>query len=390
MAQLSEVDLLKLIDGVYEASLDHRRWTAVLEHLARLYGGKAILFQQDITRGEAAVVEFCGFEPCYVQSYVEHFSALNPCLESRARLPAGAVATDDMLVERKVAEQTEFYNDWLRPQGLGAAVGSVLEKRPGIAVNVAILRAADRGPITPGELVFFDRVAPHLRRAFHLERELAAARIGREFALDAVDRLGNAALVVDAEGRVVHASPRAETLLRIPLFKSGLGVRHGRLCGPTPADTRALIEAVRTCILNAAGVSATRPPPALHLPRPDAAPLSVVVFPLRSGEPLDLKLPVALLLVHAPEDAASLDCERLARFYGLTPACGRLLAGLMSGQSLAEYAKVAGLSLNTVKTQLQRIFLETGQARQSDLMRLVLSDPVAQAIAQQIDQGHRC
>jgi DNA-binding CsgD family transcriptional regulator len=72
----------------------------------------------------------------------------------------------------------------------------------------------------------------------------------------------------------------------------------------------------------------------------------------------------------------SFDAVRLARFYGLTPACGRLLAGLLAGQSLAEYAKVNRLSPNTVKTQLQKIFLETEQVRQSDLIRLVLSDPV--------------
>jgi DNA-binding CsgD family transcriptional regulator len=85
-------------------------------------------------------------------------------------------------------------------------------------------------------------------------------------------------------------------------------------------------------------------------------------------------LPAALLLVHAPEDMPSFDAARLARFYGLTLACGRLLTGLISGQSLAEYAETNGVSLNTAKTQLRKIFLDTDQARQSDLMRLVLSN----------------
>jgi hypothetical protein len=96
---------------------------------------------------------------------------------------------------------------------------------------------------------------------------------------------------------------------------------------------------------------------------------------------LGLGLPTALLLVHAPEDMPSFDATQLARFYGLTLACGRLLAGLVSGQNLAGYAEANGVSLNTVKTQLQKIFVDTGQTRQSDLMRLVLSDPVAVAAA---------
>ena len=201
MAQLDEADLLKLIDDVYEASLDRGRWGVVLNRLCSLYDGKAILFQQDVARGASGVVESCGFEPSYVQSYAQHYGALNPCLERRARLLAGAVATDDMLVERAVSERSEFYNDWLRPQGLGAAVGAVLEKGPGISVNIAVLRAARRGSITRAEHAFFERLAPHLRRALCLGRKLAATQIGRDLAIDALDRFGTAALVADGEGR---------------------------------------------------------------------------------------------------------------------------------------------------------------------------------------------
>jgi DNA-binding CsgD family transcriptional regulator/PAS domain-containing protein len=381
MAHLDEADLLNIVDDIYEASLDRSRWGAVLNRLCSLYDGKAILFQQDLVRGASDVVEFCGFEPSYVQSYAEHYGVLNPCLESRAHLLVGAVATDDMLVERAVAERSEFYNDWLCPQELGAAVGAVLEKGTDVSVNIAVLRAARRGTITPAEHVFFERVAPHLRRALRLDRELAATRMGRDLAIDALDRFGNAALVADGEGRVLYANQRAEAHLRAPAAAGGLGFRFGRLCGPTAADTLALTAAVRACVLNGTGRSAAPPPATLHLARVDATPLSVLVLPFCGDRPLGFGLPTALLLVHAPEDMPSFDATRLARFYGLTLACGRLLAGLVSGQSLAGYAEANGVSLNTVKTHLKKIFVDTGQTRQSDLMRLVLSNPVAVAAA---------
>jgi hypothetical protein len=65
-----------------------------------------------------------------------------------------------MLVERSVAERSEFYNDWRCSQELGAAVGAVLEKGTDVSVNIAVLRAARRGTITRAEHVFFERVAP--------------------------------------------------------------------------------------------------------------------------------------------------------------------------------------------------------------------------------------
>ncbi len=386
MARLDEAALLGLVDGVYEASLDRGRWGPVLDRLSGLYDGKAILFQQDAERGGSDVVEFRGFDPGHVRSYAEHYAALNPCLARRARLPVGAVASDAMLAERGAAERSEFYNDWMRPQGLGAAVGAVLEKGEGVSVNVAVLRAARRGPIADEEFAFFERLAPHLRRALRLDRELAAGRAGRDGALDALEGLGTAALIADAEGRLLRANRRADALLGAATRAGGgLGARQGRLCGPTPADTQALRAAIRACVLAGAGRSGAAPPPAaLRFARGGAAePLSVLVCPLSpAGAAFGLGgMPAALLLVHAPEDAPAFDPSKLAGFYGLTPAEGRLLAGLLAGQSLAEHAAAAGVSPNTAKTVLQRTFAKTGQARQSDLVRLVLSDPVSVAAA---------
>ncbi len=381
LARLDEAALLGLVDGVYEASLDRGRWGPVLDRLSGLYDGKAILFQQDAERGGSDVVEFRGFDPGHVRSYVEHYAALNPCLSRRVRLPAGAVATDAMLVEREAAERSEFYNDWLRPQGLGAAVGAVLEKGENVSVHVAVLRAARRGPVTGEEFAFFERVAPHLRRALRLDRELAAARTGRDGAFDALEGLGTAALIADGGGRLLQANRRADALLSAATKAGGgLGTHRGRLCGPTPADTQALRAAIRACLLAGTGGVAT-PPAALSLARGRTAePLSVLVCPLRgAGAAFALESPAALLLVHAPEDAPSFDPSRLARFYGLTPAEGRVLAGLLDGQSLGEHAAASGVSPNTAKTLLQRTFAKTGQARQSDLVRLVLSDPVSVA-----------
>jgi DNA-binding CsgD family transcriptional regulator len=261
-----------------------------------------------------------------------------------------------------------------------------LEKGEGVSVCVAVLRAARRGPIAEEEFAFFERLAPHLRRALRLDRELAGARAGRDGALGALEGFGAAALIADGEGRLLRANRRADALLSAATKAGGgLGTRQGRLCGPTPADTQALRAAIRACVLAGTGRGGVAPPPAaLRLARGGTAePLSVLVCPLSpTGAVFGFGgLPAALLLVHAPEDAPTFGASRLARFYGLTPAEGRLLAGLLGGQSLAEHAAAGGVSPNTAKTLLQRVFAKTGQARQSDLVRLVLSDPVSVAAA---------
>ena len=59
----------------------------------------------------------------------------------------------------------------------------------------------------------------------------------------------------------------------------------------------------------------------------------------------------------------------IARLYGLTPAECRFTAALLSGQSLTEYGERAGLTRNTLKTELRSLFAKTGTARQSELIR---------------------
>jgi len=43
---------------------------------------------------------------------------------------------------------------------------------------------------------------------------------------------------------------------------------------------------------------------------------------------------------------------------------------------LTDHAEGAGITLNTAKTHLKQIFAKTGSRRQSDLIRLILADPV--------------
>jgi DNA-binding CsgD family transcriptional regulator len=84
----------------------------------------------------------------------------------------------------------------------------------------------------------------------------------------------------------------------------------------------------------------------------------------------------ALVLVADPQADRSAQGTELARVFGLTGAEARLLMGLVEGRSLQECAAAAGISVQTARSQLKRIFDKTGERRQSDLIRLVLTNPV--------------
>lgn len=71
----------------------------------------------------------------------------------------------------------------------------------------------------------------------------------------------------------------------------------------------------------------------------------------------------------------------IAEAFGLTPAESRLVAALVRGGTLVEAAKRNGITINTAKTQLASVFLETGHQRQADLIAAVLGNPVLRLLA---------
>ncbi|MNL57206.1 Bacterial regulatory protein, luxR family [compost metagenome] len=79
----------------------------------------------------------------------------------------------------------------------------------------------------------------------------------------------------------------------------------------------------------------------------------------------------AALLVKVPEADARTDLQWLSDFYGLTSAELQLVRGLANGDSLKNLAAWQGVSYETVRTHLRRVFDKTGTNRQVALVELV-------------------
>jgi DNA-binding CsgD family transcriptional regulator len=59
--------------------------------------------------------------------------------------------------------------------------------------------------------------------------------------------------------------------------------------------------------------------------------------------------------------------------YGLTRAEAKVTLAASSGLGVPETANRLGVSPNTVKTHLRRVFAKTGTSRQTELVRLMAS-----------------
>lgn len=87
-----------------------------------------------------------------------------------------------------------------------------------------------------------------------------------------------------------------------------------------------------------------------------------------------------LLAVTGAGAGAPISAAAIVTLFGLTPAEACLVAGLVAGYSLEQYAVRRGVSLGTVRGQLKQVLGKTGATRQAELVRLVLSSVAAQLL----------
>jgi PAS domain-containing protein len=244
-------------------------------------------------------------------------------------LRAEAVCTDREL------RRTEYFEDWLRPQGLGAGGFGIIgtARRP---VVLSFARSTSRGHLDTKEIGIARALVPHLSRALalseHLER-LVAEHAARSAALDQV---GVGVILVDAEARPLLLNRRAQTLLD---GGDGITIARDGLTAARPETTGAL----RRLVADAAGTTAGRGTSAggaLTLPRPSGRrALMALVTPVTRGRWQVRGVAAAGVLVSDPEDVPPAPAQTFRRLWGLTEAEAALACQLAAGRSLDEAAQ---------------------------------------------------
>ena len=175
---------------------------------------------------------------------------------------------------------------------------------------------------------------------------------------DATDCLALGFLVIDAHLRVIGANVWARELLstRDPFIETRLG-----MVARTTRETAALRNALDDC---ASG------PQALRFSR--SAPHRPIDSVVSRIDPVRV-----LLLLRDPEQEHDIAPATLSRLYGLTASEADFARELVRGHSVESAAAVRGISVQTARTHLKRVFLKTETNRQAQLIAELLRGPAA-------------
>lgn len=358
-----------LIQDIYAAAYDPAMWVDVMERLSDAVGGlRGCLTRIDMATGAGVDAILFRSDPTWVDAYAQHFGGCNvfKSAEDLGRNWQATVLTDEECLPREDYHASEYYNDFMRPQDVDRALFIRLGLSGTVASTINIGRRTGEA-FDQADLEFAARLQPHMIRAYEIGRRVAANfEVTRSLSMR-LEQSPHALLLVDGDGTLQFANFAAERLLR---RDCGLTVINRRL---TPRKPEAARQFERL-VAQAANRGAGRTGGSMSLERPgggSAMMLRAAPLPLDMGPIYRASAPVLVDVTELEIDVAPPSGE-LRDLFGLTPAEVRLAAAMFEGQTLSEAAEAFGLSVNTIRYQLARIFDKTGVSRQAELVKLMM------------------
>jgi len=363
-----------LLSAIYDLALAPTDWPIVLRLLADALNSPhassvITTLERDMPRSLGVFGMTADDHCAFLRTWHKHnvFGARRPVRE------AGAIVLGRTILPKSALMGTDMYRYYLAPRGIEEVVRLDIFADAGRSWSISLGRPWASGPFTSDELGFTRALMPHLQRVATLHAQLEDTMSVARTAIDALDGAQAPLLLLDGNGRVVHASADADRLLR---EADGLSAGRDGLRAATPA----LSARLRALLASAAG---STPAPgvsgALHLRRPSGKPdLVLVAVPTRSRSiGPDLGRAAVILQITDPLARTAPDPAILADAFDLTPSEAVLAADLMCGLSVGEAAAKRGRSVATVHSHLASVLAKTGTSRQGDLVRLLSQLPRA-------------
>jgi DNA-binding CsgD family transcriptional regulator/PAS domain-containing protein len=364
--------LSRFIGNVYDAALDPALWIGVLEQIARFVGGPAAsLYSKDVVSKTGSVAYDWGIKAQYKQLYFDKYIKLDPTTTSHffAEIEV-PVDTADLIPYDEFFE-TRFYKEWARPQGIVGCLNATLDKSATSFAVLGVFRSEREG-LADGERRRRMRlIVPHVRRAALIGRVIELKKAEAATFADTLDGISAGMFLVDGAGRIVHANVAGHAMLsKADILRAA----NGRLsaCNLQTDQTLADIFATASNGDAAIGLKGI----ALPLAAGDGEHHVCHVLPLTSGARRRAGTnyaAVAALFVRKAALATPSIPEAIAKAYKLTPTELRVLLAIVEIGGVPEVADALGVSTETVKTHLGRVYTKTGARRQVDLAKITLA-----------------
>ncbi|MBI1291456.1 hypothetical protein GC173_09470 [bacterium] len=363
---------LHIVGRIYDCALDNSGWGDVLAALADYCGGENVaLAVIDRHTGYSAVTAPRA-DPAVIAAYEKSWWRMDPTVVATGTLAVGQVTS----LEETGRDQflaSPFYNEFWRSSGLGAErLASNLAVRDGFFASAVLQASARRDRIEAEMERRFRHFVPHLIRSVEMANRYRGLQYENLLGAPANDPGMSGRLVVDSEMRLLFADAGGEAFLA----RSGcLKFRSGAVGVLDRKTDRKLAQMVACAGGNPLGRA---PGGCLSVACPRTRRIVTIdILPVHPAHmPPGLPFacggaPAAILSLGYLQDERQAVVDELRSRFGLTAAEAALAFEMLVGDGRQAAASRCGISINTARTHLTRVFDKTGVRRQAELIALV-------------------
>jgi DNA-binding CsgD family transcriptional regulator len=366
---------LDLVGLIYEGACEPAGWCKFLKRYSdAVHCTATSLLLYDADQGAGNIAASAGLDPADLRKYNEYYVGIDPWgRHSPHLIVTGGVLPGDRLCPDRVLERSEFYADFLRPIDAFHQCCGIISIESSMASVIASLRPKRRGPFDEKELSLLRTLMPHLQRALALHRRLGWLHSSAHSAMTLLDRLPYGVVLLSADSRVVLINQYAKTVVD---QADGLTIRHRELRGCSWDSNKRLQILIHGAVATSRR-SALHSGGAVRMVRPSGLrPFRVLITPMHRAafSPLAPESAAVVFIVD-PDGQFDSPVQMLTELFTLSRAEARLAALLLKDRNLLQAAEELGVSLNTIRTQLRKLFEKTGSNRQSALIRTLLLSP---------------
>ncbi len=350
----------ELIDLIYAALLGEATWSDFLDRLSdSAPDGRTILFSHNMSQSDEYLAMTSRCQGPEIESYAAHYVNVNPWLMHCAVRKVGLGIYSDEIIPVEELHKTEFYNDWLAPNDVECSIGVTIDKNGDCPLIVSTVTSRADPELNSAFSEQLTRIAPHLRRAARFYRNSPARWAGFDLGASLFDALDVGVVIVGENGSIKTISRTGQELLD-----------GGALMSISPLGQLRLRDDDAQAALREMLKRTYDGPKTVSL-LSNGTKLTLIAVE-KDRISLYFEGPtVAILIQPAGLGSRPAGIDQIAGVYGLTNSEQRALAGIVDGKTVTRIAEEAGLSRETIRTQLKSLYAKTGTGGQTDLLRLV-------------------
>jgi DNA-binding CsgD family transcriptional regulator/PAS domain-containing protein len=379
--------LLELVGEIYQAGLEPERWPQVLKQLSDTFAADlACIYTPIVARPEQAIYLTHNFseasQTAYSAYYHQHDAWTRSAVDKSIYIQ-GTIVFGEQLILPSDLHRTEFYQDFLKPNGMEWIITTALfdgRHDPDTpATHMTFTRHPQQRAFEADQLALLELLAPHVRRALKMHWQLTQMHLREAMHASALDQLGYGLILIGQDGGVMYLNEAAEKMI---WAADGLSLRASRLQAATPEDQDALNQLIREACIGLGGslylqrnstgentAHTQTAPTGKQFYSLTASPLREDALPPAYKASLNSIGPRAMLLLQDPEqNRHKPGLEQFAILHRLTQAERRVLNLLLQDKSPKQIAEQLGVGIRTIRTQLSSLYTKTRTRNQRELI----------------------